>query len=144
MVRTDYPAHKAWPELGFSRTAEKPGRGRLGLPLAHWWRPIAEHNVFTFDRDTANLPAAALDTDVFRDCYEPRLKYPESSGLLAGWLADQVELVVTGQLSTELHEASVLRPDVRSAVEQFRRLAAPTERWESLAALVRAEVNGSF
>ena len=47
--------------------------------------------------------------------FKPRLEHDESSGLLASWLADLVELVATGQLSTDLLEASGLRSDLNSS-----------------------------
>jgi len=139
--RNDYPAHAAWPSLGFYPRGERPGQSRQGLPLTDWWRPVNERTLLTFDRDTASLPAAALDADVARDLLEPRPQFVESLSLDVSWLADHVEFVATGQLELEIRSTDC-PPHVASALSRYRRLAPSAEQWERCAAEVIAALDG--
>ena len=56
--RKDYEANAMWPELGFTRWGEKPGRSRAGHLLVTWWRPIAAQN-----SQNSVLEAMALNTN---------------------------------------------------------------------------------
>lgn len=129
--REDYDASEAWPGLGFGATGNRPGRSHEGHLLIHWWCPVAEMTLFTFDAAAEVLPAVALDANVFRDIHEPRAEYRSSLALVDDWLVDVVELVVTSQLETEIEEASRTVPALVGRTNQYRRLTPPAGRWKS-------------
>jgi len=89
----------------------------------HWWRPVNENTLFTFDPDQEDLPAAALDSNIFRDIHEPRSEFASSLALLDDWLVDVVEFVVTSQLETEILEAAEYVPSLVGTTSQYRRLS---------------------
>jgi hypothetical protein len=130
--REDYPAHRRWPSLGFERTGERIGKNRAGKKLVHWWRPINELTLFTYRAPEEGVPAAAIDTNVFRDIVEPRYDHPESIALGDAWLIDCVELVTSGQLHTEVEEASASVPALRNTASRFRRLAPSAAEWRPI------------
>ena len=131
--REDYPAHNVWPRLGFDRISDRPGRSKKRLSIIDWWRPIADRSLLTYAINEEALPAAALDTNVFRDIVEPREAFLESIALEADWLSDVVELVATGQLESEIHEASRSVPSLKGTVSRFRRLAPSPDDWQPIA-----------
>ena len=128
--REDYDASKAWPGLGFGSTGNRPGRGRDGQRLVHWWCSVAELTLFTFDPAAEDLPAVALDANVFRDIHEPRTEFRSSRALMDDWLVDVVEFVVTSQLETEIEESSRTVPALLGRTSQYRRLAPSSEAWK--------------
>jgi hypothetical protein len=130
--REDYPAHRRWPQLGFDRNATRLGRGREGRRLVHWWRPINELTLFTYTADAEGVPAAAIDTNVFRDIVEARMDFMESVALDEPWLIDSVKLVVTGQLIGEINEASDFVPLLKGATERYHRVSPPAAEWQPL------------
>lgn len=132
--REDFPAHRRWPSLGFDRTSTRPGRGRQGKRLVHWWRPINELTLFTFSAADEAVPAAAIDTNVFRDIVEPRVQFSESLALDEPWLLDGIELVITGQLATEIEEASQTVGALKHATARFRWLSPSPDKWRPVLA----------
>lgn len=131
--REDYPANRRWPSLGFGRTGgERVGRGRDGRLLVHWWRSINDVNLFTFDATTELIPAAAIDTNVFRDIYEPRPEFEESLALAEPWLQDSIELVTTAQLNTEVDVACRTAAALKGARSRLRSLTPPPDAWRPI------------
>jgi hypothetical protein len=99
--------------------------------MTHWWRPIQQLSLLTFDSEIESVPAAAIDTNVFRDIVEPRKQHGPSIALSeVPWLEDEIELVVTGQLRTEVHKAAKQHPALAGSASRFRELAPPPELWQ--------------
>lgn len=120
--RKDYDANSAWPHLGFEARGQSSARARDKI-LIHWWRPINDNTLFTFDPLQEEQPAAAIDANVFRDLHEPRSQYSASIALHDDWLTDAVELVTTAQLSTEIVDAGEELPHLPAALDLYRRLS---------------------
>lgn len=101
--RNDYPAHELWPVLGFEAQGEVRGRSRQRLPLTVWWRDHGHPNLFSA-AESIGLLRVAVDVNVFLDLESgsERQGVIASKALAADWLADQLELVVTGELMHEL------------------------------------------
>ncbi len=101
--RKDYPANDLWPRLGFAPQGEVRGRSRRRLPLTVWWRDHGHPNLFSA-AESIGLLRVAVDVNVFLDL-ESRSERDGvigSRALAGDWLADQLELVVTGELVHEL------------------------------------------
>ena len=129
--REDSAATAAWPALGFGSTGSKRGRSDAGHRLVHWWRVVAEMTLFTFDADEEDIPAVALDANVFRDIHEPRPEFRSSLALIDDWLIDVVEFVVTPQLETEIEEASRTVSTLVGKASWYRRLSPDASVWRS-------------
>jgi GNAT superfamily N-acetyltransferase len=101
--RNDYPAHGLWPVLGFVAQGEVRGRSRRRLPLTVWWRDHGYPNLFSA-AESIGILRVAVDLNVFLDLvsHSERHGVIASKALAADWLADQLELVVTGELMREL------------------------------------------
>lgn len=99
--RVDFPADAAWPKLGFVPVRERPGRSKKGSTLRVW---VRRHNHPTlFSVEAPDLPRVVLDACVAFDLQDPESpKTRESKALLADWLADDLELCVTEELSHEI------------------------------------------
>lgn len=143
--RVDYPAHHMWPRLGFEEWGRQPGRSQAGHELATWWRPLADLSLFD---SVVQLPDAAtvddrlvasLDTNIVLDLLETRNR-DASLGLVADWLDDHAELVVTAQVSSELRsgngEDAVARP--AGGLPEFRELRANNKAVDESFAHLRA------
>lgn len=141
--RADYPATAQWPRLGFDRSGRKQGRSKNGHELVRWWRPIDEVNLFTYRSERENLPAAALDTDVFRDIVQPRERYTNSISLDADWLTEFIELVTTAQLGSEIDLAAESTPGLRGTTTRYRTLRAAPELWEPIETDLHTRLLGS-
>lgn len=101
--RNDFAANAMWPRLGFKRQGQIPGRSRKGLPLTIWWRDHGHPALFSA-AESLGLLRVMLDLNVFVDLessYE-RSEYLESGPLAGDWLADQVDLVISGELLAEI------------------------------------------
>jgi GNAT superfamily N-acetyltransferase len=101
--RNDYPANELWPVLGFAPQGEVRGRSRQRLPLTVWWRDHGHPNLFSA-AESMGLLRVAVDVNVFLDMESgsERQGVIASRALAGDWLADQLELVVTGELMREL------------------------------------------
>jgi hypothetical protein len=101
--RKDYPANGLWPQLGFAPQGEVRGRSRQRLPLTVWWRDHGHPNLFSA-AESIGLLRVAVDVNVFLDLESrsEREGVIGSRALAGDWLADQLELVVTGELMHEL------------------------------------------
>jgi GNAT superfamily N-acetyltransferase len=101
--RKDYAANELWPVLGFAPQGEVRGRSRQRLPLTVWWRDHGHPNLFSA-AESMGLLRVAVDVNVFLDLESgsERQGVIASRALAGDWLADQLELVVTGELMREL------------------------------------------
>ncbi|KWX00139.1 hypothetical protein TH66_14595 [Carbonactinospora thermoautotrophica] len=127
--RRDYGLDDMWLKLGFQPRGEVPGRGKQRLPLGVWWRDHGHPDLFSVV-ETPALLTVAMDWNVFADLHasHDRIGAKESKGLLADWLADLVELVVTPTLLRELNRISdaAERRRQRAEVQGYRLLNPDT------------------
>ena len=138
--RKDYDADGMWPQLGFRRLGEKPGRSRAGHPLVTWWLPIAAQALFgESEQEDARL-LVAIDTNVLLDILEQR-DFPASLALTADWVTDVAELAVTAQSRSELSDQRPKEEGLESALSEFRALEPSDDAWQ--AALGQLEVEPS-
>ena len=128
--RKDYDANDMWPELGFTRWGEKPGRSRAGHLLVTWWRPIAAQTLFEEpDHEDARL-LVAIDTNILLDILEQR-DFPASLALTADWVAEVAELAVTMQSRSELSDQRSRSEGIESSLGEFRTLEPSPEAWHA-------------
>ena len=101
--RKDFDVNNIWPRLGFELMGEVPGRSKKRLPLCLWRRDHGHPDLFS-TAESLGLLRVALDLNVFLDIEASGTRNGalESRALTEDWLADQVELVVTSELSHEL------------------------------------------
>jgi GNAT superfamily N-acetyltransferase len=134
--RNDYAANGLWPLLGFEAQGQVRGRSRQRWPLTVWWRDHGHPNLFSA-AESIGLLRVALDVNVFLDLESgsDRPGVIDSQALAGDWLADQLELVVSGELIRELARM----PDgpekswQHRAASRYPRLAVDRGAAESLA-----------
>ncbi|WP_420632726.1 GNAT family N-acetyltransferase [Candidatus Palauibacter sp.] len=124
--RVDFPADAIWPHLGFTARNEIPGRAtRQPTTLRVWWRDFGLPDLFS--TAPSDRIVAALDSNVLFDLHtdrsEPELN--ESKALLADWLGDSIEYVVTDEVFTEIvrHPAPQARHALQAYASTFRILS---------------------
>lgn len=134
--RKDYPANELWPVLGFVSQGEVRGRSRQRLPLTVWWRDHGHPNLFSA-AESIGLLRVAVDVNVFLDLESgsERKSVIASRALAGDWLADQLELVVTGELMRELARMPDGQEKSRQhrAAGKYARLAVDSGAAETLA-----------
>jgi len=144
LCRSDYPENKMWPRLGFKPTGTKTGRGYDRMELTAWRLDHGHPDLFSTS-DSLGPLKVMIDANVFADIESTygRPEYEESGALTDITLADQVELVASGELITEIRRLpsdserehqlraarkySVIRNDPRAvgrAAARFTALAA--------------------
>ena len=101
--RVDFPANDIWPSLGFTYRNEVDGRAiRKPTKLGVWWRDFGLPDLFS--TAPSGRIVAALDTNVLIDLQgdlsEPEQE--ESRSLLADWLEDSIEYVLTDEVFVEI------------------------------------------
>lgn len=133
--RKDYDAHHMWPKLGFERWGERPGRSKAGHLLVDWWRPIAALSLFDDQPEVEDdRLVVALDREILAEISgdEP---VRESVALIADWVDEFAELVVTEDVASawegderservvgELRGYRVLESALREQTERVRAL----------------------
>lgn len=115
--RNDYAANDIWPQLGFVKQGEIPGRSRRRLPLSIWWRDHGHPTLFS-SAESLGLLRVMLDLNVFIDLESSyqRSEQLESGALAGDWLADQIDLVVSSELLAEIGR----HPDAAERDRQLR------------------------
>ena len=116
--RVDFPANAVWPKLGFVARGEKPGRStRNPTRLRIWMRDLGLPDLFS--TAPSDRVVAALDTNVLLDLHGDATDRHrrESKALLADWLDDSIECVLTAEASADISRNSV--PDERQALFEF-------------------------
>ncbi len=136
--RKDYDAHSMWPQLGFQRWGEKPGRSRAGHLLVTWWRPIAAKSLFGEPEQAGTRLLVAIDTKVLLDILQQQ-DVPASLALIAGWVVDVAELAVTAQSRSELSEQRLSDERFESLMSEFRILAAADDACQAVVEQLQAE-----
>ncbi|MGO9672176.1 MAG: GNAT family N-acetyltransferase, partial [Streptosporangiaceae bacterium] len=141
--RNDYPANGLWPLLGFEAQGEVRGRSRRRWPLTVWWLDHGHPNLFSA-AESIGLLRVAVDVNVFLDLESgsDRPGLIDSQALAADWLADQLELVVTGELMRELARMPDGQEKSRQhkAASRYPRLAVDRGAAESLAGRITEHV----
>jgi predicted transcriptional regulator/GNAT superfamily N-acetyltransferase len=104
--RRDWPAHQRWSSLGFVPLSNRPGRGSKGDLLTVFWRDHGQADLFSTVDDESTRLVVAIDTNVFRDLWEPDRgpQAEQSLALTAAWLEDEIELVLTPSIVGELNK----------------------------------------
>jgi GNAT superfamily N-acetyltransferase len=102
--RHDYGLAPMWSKLGFTRGAEKRGRGRRPTTLVSWWRDHGQPKLFqTAPQEVA--VRASMDFNVVRDLADARRRdRTESLALLNDQFVDRLELLRTPMLDVEIDE----------------------------------------
>jgi GNAT superfamily N-acetyltransferase/predicted nucleic acid-binding protein len=141
--RKDYPANELWPLLGFVSQGEVRGRSRQRLPLTVWWRDHGHPNLFSA-AESIGLLRVAVDVNVFLDLESRSERHGVigSRALAGDWLADQLELVVTGELLRELARMPDGQEKTRQhrAASKYPRLAVDGGAAETLAGHITEHV----
>lgn len=102
--RRDWPAARVWPKLGFEPRSNAPGRSAAGHLVTAWWRDHGHPDLFSEAAVDDDVTIVALDSNVFRDLHQDgRPEGAESQALLADWLGESIELIVTAGLKAELN-----------------------------------------
>lgn len=138
--RSDYPAHEAWPGLGFTPLNEAPGRSQHGHPLTDWSLRFAHPDLLSFSPEADARPAVAVDANVFYDWHQDRPDCVESRILLQDWVADEVELVVTDELEHDIARSgsAETRRESRRHLERVRHVRPTDDEWRPVFESLRA------
>lgn len=123
--RTDYAENALWPHLGFIERGSIPGRSKKRLPLSIWWRDHGHPDLFS-SAESLDILRIAIDVNVFIDIEDGdnRSAAKESRALTEDWLAGEIELTITPELSREvdrLPECKEKRKQV-AALSKYRKL----------------------
>jgi predicted nucleic acid-binding protein/GNAT superfamily N-acetyltransferase len=107
--RRDYEARAAWPRYGFAPVGTKRGHGADGAELEFWW--LDHNHADLFSVAAANQPETKLrvviDANVFYDLHERNTPDSEDSkALLADWLQEEIELLLTREIHVEVSRAA--------------------------------------
>ena len=116
--RVDFPADAVWPRLGFVARSEKPGRSILTpTTLRVWVRELGLPDLFS--TAPSDRLIAALDTNVLLDLHGDASDRHrrESKALLADWLDDSIEYVLTAEASADIARNSA--SEGRQALFEF-------------------------
>ncbi len=97
--RTDYEAHQAWKELGFAVEGEVPGRGTERLPITVFRYDLGHRGLFSPGPPAPSTLRCALDASVIIGLQD---ETDQCSSLLADWLGEEVEFVVTAEVRNDL------------------------------------------
>ena len=107
--RRDYEARSAWARYGFAPVATKRGRGADGAELEFWWLDHNHADLFSFA--AVNQPQTKLqvviDANIFFDLHERNTPESEDSkALLADWLQEEIQLLLTREIHNEISRSS--------------------------------------
>ena len=137
--RKDYDAHGMWPELGFTRLGERPGRSRARLPLAVWWRTIAAPSLFDpLPDDEAPRLTIALDGRLAREILQDSDSV-DTRALTADWVAELAELAVTEVVAAAVAETEGRGPSTREP-HGFRILKSDSVQSQELEEALRSSL----
>lgn len=104
--RRSFPANSMWPHLDFTPLNDLPGRSAQGHLLTTWWRDFGHPTLFTnIVTDVDRRIFATIDTDVFIDLdisVQPT-RSDESLGLLADWISDEAQFLITKEVAVEVN-----------------------------------------
>lgn len=104
--RQDFPANAIWPHLGFVWHGEMPGRGSDRATVVQWWYNLAHTTLWAeaAKQVGAEKIGVVMDANVLFDQIEGHEPKAEASqALLADWLEESIELVVTDEVFNEIN-----------------------------------------
>lgn len=123
--RRDYPAHNAWPKLGFQAQSLPVGRGKDKAEMTAWWRPFGHADLFSSAFEDDARIKAALDTNVVLDVLMGRnsatteyLNSPVIDGEIVYCVSRSVKNEISQVKSPEVRRATMSR------LAQFEELAS--------------------
>ena len=135
--RRDFPAHSMWPRLGFTAIGEKPGRGKKQTVLTRWWYEHLHPSLFSntpLGMDSQSPIDVAMDLSVFYDLVLPSSgeRSDESRSLQSDWLADEIQLCVTGELFNEIDRlpGAQARKTQRDQAHEFKRISGTEDAFQ--------------
>lgn len=130
--RRDFAASAAWPRLGFTPIAERPGRSAERKPLTVWWRDFEHPNLFTLAADEDKRPIAALDANIVIDLADGA--DTPSAALADDWIDGAVRIAVTDEVVVEIdrHDDPIVREAHKRAAGDYSRLAGPPGAWKAM------------
>lgn len=103
--RTDWPADKMWPRLGFVPLGSLVGRSLEGHMLTYWWRDHGHADLMSWDGPPPSTLPVVMDANVFIDLHgaSPGGNAPRTREILLEILRERVELLVTPEMFTEMN-----------------------------------------
>lgn len=134
--RRDYDATQLWPRLGFSWVGERAARAE-GKSLSFWWLDYQKPDLFSqAQRGTPGRLTVGLDQNVFFDIHgvADMHREVESKSLVADWVQDEIELVVTDEVFNEIERCgrdAADRGRLRRCADTYRRVSCDHEKFES-------------
>lgn len=141
--RRDFPAHHAWPQLGFTPVGDAVGRSYEGHLLTEWQRPI-HHALTLFDHvsssETDRVAELVVDANVFLDMTLSDRGAVESEALTEPWIQEQVLFLYSDELLREVdrHPDPLARKRARAAaLSGFRHLVADPGRLDHCERTIR-------
>lgn len=121
--RTDWPADKMWPRLGFAQTAQVVGRSKAGHKLTIWWRSHGHEDLLSFLLKQNHGRRVAVDANVYSDLHSGISRSgAHHSAALAPLISDeQIKIVVSPSTRDELYSCNApeLRERLLSALVQY-------------------------
>lgn len=100
--RSDFAAAQIWPKLDFVACGRKPAK-QAGQELTVFQYRLNDTPLFEILESETQLPVIVCDANICIDIkYSERDNHESSSGLLADWLVDQIELRVTEEILNDL------------------------------------------
>ena len=137
--RKDYDAHGMWPELGFTKLGERPGRSRAGLPLAVWWRTIAAPSLFDpLPDDDGPRLTIALDGCIAREILQDGESL-DIRALTADWVTELADFAMSEDVAATLTGTESRRPRTREP-DDFRILKPDSVKSQKLEQALRASL----
>ncbi|NVB42340.1 GNAT family N-acetyltransferase [Pseudenhygromyxa sp. WMMC2535] len=131
--RRDYEENRLWPRLGFRLLEEKPGRGKDGARLNIWWLGQGSPLLSRAAELIGDVSVVvAMDAMVVFDLDDENEAGTESRALQSDWLREQLWLVVTPELNTEIDRREELqaRERSRALAQRFSVLEADRTRFD--------------
>lgn len=132
--RTDFPADKLWPQLGFRPVNTRRGRSKAGHELTIWLLDHGNPDLFT--ELPQRLELAVLDSNTFEDLATPRPQGEATLALQDDFVQERVELAITNQVHLEIHDCKdkKLKQSLHEHASGFRTVTeiAKDESWEDL------------
>lgn len=134
--RKDFEAHRAWLRLGFAAEAEVRGRGRERKPITVFRYDLGHSDLFTVAPEQVDVVRCALDTSVMIGMQETT---EDCRALLADWLTEEVEFVVTSELRNDLMESDDVQVRKRrlSYAATFGEVKSSPEHFEAALRVAR-------
>ncbi len=134
--RRDYDATRVWPKLGFRWVRDEPARAE-GKFLSLWWLDYQQPDLFSrMPQSEPKRLAVALDQNVFYDMHgtEDLRRDVESESLVADWVQEEIELVVTDEVFNEIgrsERTTEERASLARLASTFRHVSCDQAKFEA-------------